>query len=105
MLFFFFFPRCRPVLGPALRGETLPQPGQAAQKQMRSDTGAKEDSPEPLGARITKCSSPRSLCSVSTLHAQITDVERGRLLGTGRESLCISIPSGADKELGLSGGG
>lgn len=24
---FFFFPRCRPVLGTALRGETLPRPG------------------------------------------------------------------------------
>lgn len=51
-LFFpLLFPRCRPVLGPALRGETLPEPGQAAQKQMRSDTGAKENSPEPPQAR------------------------------------------------------
>lgn len=75
-----FFPRCRPALGPALRGETLPKLGQAAQKQMRSDTGAKECLPEPLQAHITKCSTLRSLGSVSTLHAEITDTERGRLV-------------------------
>lgn len=69
--------------GPALRGETLPKLGQAAQKQMRSDTGAKEYSPEPLQAHITKCSTLRLLCSVSTLHAEITDVERGRLVKMG----------------------
>lgn len=68
---------------------------------MRSDTGAKEDSPEPLGARITKCSTPGLLCSVSTLHARITDVERGRLLKTGPESLGIFT----DKEPGMSEGG
>lgn len=71
------------MLGPALRGETLPKLGQAAQKQMRSDTGAKEYSPEPLQAHITKCSTLRLLCSVSTLHAEITDVERGRLVKMG----------------------
>ena len=56
-----FFPRCWPVLGSAFRGETLPKLGQAAQKQMRSDTGAEEYSPEPPPAHITKCSTPRSL--------------------------------------------
>lgn len=36
------------------RGETLPEPGQVAQKQMRSDTGAKECfSPEPR--RVQHC--------------------------------------------------
>lgn len=55
------FPRCRPAarLGSALRGSSLPRAGgQAAQKQMKSDTGAKEYSPEPLGGHITKCSDP-----------------------------------------------
>lgn len=82
LLFFFFaffFPRFRPVPGPPLRGESLPRPGQAAQKQMRSDTGAKENSPEPHQAHGAKCPSPRGLRSVGALHAQVTDMETGRL--------------------------
>lgn len=39
-----FFPRYWPVLEPALREETLPKLGQATQKQMRSDIGAKGSS-------------------------------------------------------------
>lgn len=52
------FPRCWPALGSAFSGETLPKLGQAAQKQMRSDTGAKEYSPEPPRAHITKVFDP-----------------------------------------------
>lgn len=65
--------------GQLWEGETLPKLGQAAQKQMRSDTGAKEYLPEPLQAHITKCSTLRLLCSVSTLHVEITDMEKGGL--------------------------
>lgn len=57
--------------------ENLPKLGQAAQKQMRSDTGAKEYLPEPPQAHITKCSALRLLCSVSTLHVEITDMKTG----------------------------
>ncbi len=38
----------------------------------------REYSPEPLRAHITKCSTLRLLCSVSTLHVEATDMERGR---------------------------
>lgn len=58
---------------------------------MRSDTGAKEYSPEPLQAHITKCSTLRLLCSVSTLHAEITNMERGRLVKMGWMSVCIFL--------------
>lgn len=50
---------------------------------MRSDTGAKEYSPEPLRAHITKCSTLRLPCSVSTLHVEITDMESGRHVKMG----------------------
>lgn len=84
-----FFPRCRPVLGSALRGETLPKLGQAAQKQMRSDTGAKEYSPEPLQAHITKCSTLRLLRSVGALHVEITGTKWRRLVKTSWMGVCI----------------
>lgn len=85
------FPRCWSVLGSALRGESLPKLGQAAQKQMRSDTGAKEDSPEPLRAHITKCSTLMLLCYVSTLNAEITDMERGRHVQMGWMSVFLFL--------------
>lgn len=101
-----FFPRCWPMIGSALRGETLPKLGQAAQKQMRSDTGAKEYSPEPLRAHITKCSALRLLCSVSTLHVEITDMERGRHVKMGWMHVCVFIfvclRKGGDREVSVS---
>lgn len=88
-----FFPRCWPGLcsGRLLDGETLPKLGQAAQKQMRSDTGAKEYSPEPPWAHITKCSTLRLLCSMSTLHVEIMDMETARHVKMGWMGVCIFI--------------
>lgn len=73
--FFFFFSHAAGLRSGWLLEENLPKLGQAAQKQMRSDTGAKEYSPEPPRAHITECSTPK--VALFCEHPSCTDYRRG----------------------------
>lgn len=65
-----------------LEGETLPKLGQAAQKQMRSDTGAKEYSPEPPRAHTVFNPEVTMSCELPSCR-EYTDMERGRRMKAG----------------------